>query len=187
MQKGIRKSRAAGSSHCSSPATPLPPLPSSPRDASRPSACRVPPDSATLNPRRSWSLWPVFRNDKQLLKAYIQSALGVSVGLIDARSGRRLARFNGYGAGGSALAISLAPVNISSRLSRSYTRPFKMTVEILVVLLMLSSGFASRSTRSASLPVSTVPSRSNLPENSAAFRVAACNASIGVRPDSTSS
>ena len=51
---------------------------------------------------------------------------------------------------------------------------------------MSSKGFASRRTRSAAFPVSSVPRRFDLPKNAAGFRVAACRASRGVKPASTS-
>src|SRR5712692_1172962 len=50
---------------------------------------------------------------------------------------------------------------------------------------MSSSGFASRSTRSASLPFSTVPRRLSMPRNFAGLHVAVLRASPGVNPACT--
>src|SRR3954453_14114709 len=77
--------------------------------------------------------------------------------------------------------------SIPSSLSRGSSRPLATTAAIFVVLWMSASGSASRSTRSASLPGSTVPRSFSRPRNRAGSRVAAWRASRGVKPPSATS
>src|SRR5712692_10295398 len=60
--------------------------------------------------------------------------------------------------------------------------PPTTTALIFRVLPISASGLASSKTRSAILPFAIVPTESSRPRYRAGSRVAACNASIGVKP-----
>ena len=69
--------------------------------------------------------------------------------------------------------------------ARRRSIPPRTTSRMRVVAVMSASGFPSSSTRSASLPDSTVPARSAIPSRSAASAVAVFSAAAGVRPAAT--